>query len=208
MRIIFSSFIFFSYFLIFHIFHLISSFAPHLIATSSSSCSSRVLSERTKKKVNNAVKNKFQILLLPHTVHQGSIGYSVFKGGIQNQIDCCLKTLSYSQFPILRTGPIINTKNVDRTANFYYYMLFLLLIRTVFKNQACKIYENWSYNRYLRLFCIPPLGTLQPILPYSALTTQYCRIWVFLHKKPLQCCRIVSLHLIEKNLMLYTNFTH
>ena len=49
MRIIFSSFIFFSYFLIFHIFHLISSFAPHLIATSSSSCSSRVLSERTKK---------------------------------------------------------------------------------------------------------------------------------------------------------------
>lgn len=43
MRIIFSSFIFFSYFLIFHIFHLISSFAPHLIATSSSSCSSRVL---------------------------------------------------------------------------------------------------------------------------------------------------------------------
>lgn len=46
MRIIFSSFIFFSffsYFLIFRIFHLISSFAPHLIATSSSSCSSRVL---------------------------------------------------------------------------------------------------------------------------------------------------------------------
>ena len=97
--------------------------------------------------------------------------------------------------------------------------LFSLNELNSFKNRRCskrfKI-RCWKLKHILNmftfvedpiLFCIPPLGTLQPILPNSALTTQYCRIWVFLHKKPLQCCRIVSLHLIERNRMLHTNFT-
>ena len=77
-------------------------------------------------------------------------------------------------------------------------------IQAIFLNLS--YFLSWMCSLFLKiiLFCILPLGTSQPILPFSALTTQqYCRIWVFLHKKPLQCCRIVSLHLIEKNLLMY-----